>query len=105
LNEPAPCALREAREEAGYAARILAPLRGVFAGGTTDTIFLLMEPVGRKGPTNGETIDTLWAEPDVVRMLIDKTRNEPGRRRDRAVLAAAAKAIKTRRGGVGGRSR
>ncbi|MFO0295896.1 MAG: NUDIX domain-containing protein [Rhodospirillales bacterium] len=96
---PEACALRETREETGYAARILAPLPGVFAGGTTDTIFFLMEPVGTKGPTDGETSDTLWAEPDVARVLIGKTRNEPGRRRDRAVLAAAAKAIKARSGG------
>ena len=34
-----------------------------------------------------------------VTALIDKTRNEPGRRRDHAVLAAAAKAIKARAGG------
>lgn len=44
-EKPEETALREVREETGIDARILAPILGTFAGGTTETAFFLMEPL------------------------------------------------------------
>lgn len=91
------CALRETREETGQAARIVERLPGVFAGGTTDTIYFLMQPVGPQGPTDHETAETMWVEPASAGQFIARTTNATGRRRDQAVLAAAVKALAARR--------
>ena len=88
-EDAATCALRETAEETGHAARILAPVPGGFAGGTSVTAYFLMRADGPPGPHDGETVATRWATPDEAKALIARTKNATGRMRDLAVLQAA----------------
>jgi 8-oxo-dGTP pyrophosphatase MutT (NUDIX family) len=96
-ESPEACALRETREETGYCARILAPIPGAFAGGTTDNRYFLMAVAGEQGPLDAETAATRWATPAEARHLIGETTNTVGRARDLAVLDAAIAALVARR--------
>jgi 8-oxo-dGTP pyrophosphatase MutT (NUDIX family) len=89
---PQETALRETREETGANARILAPIPGEFAGGTTiNRYFLMAAPAGSGGvpKDDKETNATRWVTPAEARTLIEQTTNAAGRKRDLAVLAAA----------------
>lgn len=92
-EDAAACALRETAEETGYAARILAPVPGVFAGGTSVTAYFLMRAEGPAGPHDAETSQTRWAAPDEAPQLIGLTTNAKGRARDLAALRAALRTL------------
>jgi len=83
---PEEAALREVREETGYAARIIARLEGSHVGGTTVTEYFMMEPVGSPTDFDSETASIRWATPDEAEVLIAMTTNKKGRERDLAVL-------------------
>jgi len=94
---PEAVALREAREEYGIPCRVIAPLPGTYAGGTTENVYFLMQSdqTGAE-PTLVEWAKYLyeteavrWASPDEARQLISQTRNLAARQRDLAVLAKA----------------
>ncbi len=89
---PDQTALRETLEETGAAARILAPISGEYAGGTTiNRYFLMLAPIGSGGlpEDDPETVSVRWVTPSEARTLIDRTTNAMGQQRDTAVLGAA----------------
>ena len=89
---PEHAALREVSEETGAQVRIVAPIPGEFAGGTTINRYFLMEAeVGSGGvaPDDPETASIRWVTPGGARDLIQLTTNVQGRERDLKVLAAA----------------
>ena len=91
-ESPRQTALREVREEMGVDARILLPLPGTFAGGTTQTQFFLMQVDERHvdlGYRCDETAALRWASPAEAERLIAQTTNATGRERDLKVLAEA----------------
>ncbi len=88
-ESPSDAALREVREETGYAARITAVVPGVFAGTTTTTVMFLMEPVARVQEPDHETRDVRWFEVDEAILRIGLTNTASGRARDLAILEAA----------------
>jgi 8-oxo-dGTP pyrophosphatase MutT (NUDIX family) len=83
---PEQAALREVREETGYAARIIVKLEGSYVGGTTVTEYFMMEPMGSPTDFDSETASIRWATPDEAEVLIAMTTNKKGRERDLAVL-------------------
>jgi 8-oxo-dGTP pyrophosphatase MutT (NUDIX family) len=85
----ADAALREVREESGYRCEILARLPGMYRGGMGQNVFFLMRPEGAPGDLDGETASTRWVEPAEAEVLIHKTTNTVGRKRDLNVLADA----------------
>lgn len=91
-EKPEQTALREVFEETGVNARILAPLPGEFAGGSTiNRYFLMAAETGSGGvsPDDKETASIRWVTPEQAHELIGLTSNSVGRSRDRAVLVAA----------------
>lgn len=86
---PEQAALREVREETGYACRVTGFIPKLFKGSTTSTAFFLMEPVGGQGKFCDETQHTCWADFIKARELIGLTKIAIGRERDLAVLEAA----------------
>ncbi len=88
-DEPAHTALREVREETGYAARIVGPIPGDFKGQVSITRYYLMRPVGEPGSFDDETEQVRWVEPEQARSLIATTPDLTTRQRDLAVLDAA----------------
>jgi 8-oxo-dGTP pyrophosphatase MutT (NUDIX family) len=93
-ESPDATARREAEEETCVHARILAPIPGEFAGGTTINRFFLMVPDGPITPLSPhapETISVRWVKPDEARTLIEMTQNATGKERDLAVLEAGLK--------------
>lgn len=86
-----PCALREVLEETGYSAEIIAKLPGVYRGGTSQTEFFLMRPVGEPIAFDKETQSIIWVTFEVARERIGETTNSGGRARDLMVLADAEK--------------
>lgn len=89
---PRQTALREVFEETGVDARILTPIAGEFAGGTTVNRYFLMtfdERAVKLDFNCFETAGLRWAWPHEARDLIAQTSNKMGRKRDLAVLDAA----------------
>ena len=89
---PRQTALREVFEETGVDARILTPIAGEFAGGTTINRYFLMTVDERAVKLDfvcDETAGLRWAWPQEARELIAQTSNKLGRKRDLAVLEAA----------------
>jgi 8-oxo-dGTP pyrophosphatase MutT (NUDIX family) len=100
---PESAALREVLEETGVKGRILAPIEGDFAGGTTlNRYFLMAEEHGGTSPEphDQETASLRWAKLEEAQRLIRMTTNSKGRERDLAVLAAAVIAWETWGGGA-----
>ncbi len=92
LEAPRQTALREVLEETGVEARILTPIVGEFAGGTTINRYFLMTVDEREVKLDFSCFETAglrWAWPDDARELIGQTSNTLGRKRDLAVLDAA----------------
>jgi len=86
---PEACALREVLEETGHAARILAPLPGLFPGRTSTTAYFVMESAGAPQPFDAsETQSIRWAWADDAASLIGLSPNPVARERDLAVLRA-----------------
>jgi 8-oxo-dGTP pyrophosphatase MutT (NUDIX family) len=96
---PEQAALREVREETGYAAEILASIPGTFVGGTSVNTFFLMRAVGPQVTFSSETQSTRWVTWEEARALIAETTNAVGRERDLAVLEAARTIFRSRPGG------
>jgi len=95
---PRQTALREVVEETGVDARILTPISGEFAGGTTINRYFLMtvdERAVKLDFSCFETAGLRWAWPNEARELIDQTINKLGRIRDLAVLDAALACLPT----------
>jgi len=93
-ESPIATALREVKEETGVQARVLAPIPGDFAGGTTINRYFLMTQEGTTTPISAddpETSSVCWVYPEEARAFIEKTTNPKGRQRDFAVLEAAIK--------------
>lgn len=90
---PEQTALRETREETGYPTRILVPIPGVFAGGTSDTRYFLATPTGTARPFDQETASVRWVSFSDASALIRLTTNPLGRKRDLTVLAAAEQTL------------
>lgn len=92
LEAPRQTALREVVEETGVDARILTPISGEFAGGTTINRYFLMTVDEREIKLDFSCFETAglrWAWPLEGRELIAQTSNKLGRKRDLAVLDAA----------------
>jgi 8-oxo-dGTP pyrophosphatase MutT (NUDIX family) len=84
---PEQAALREVREETGYAAQIIQKIPGQFDGGTTTNEFFLMAPVGEPGEFDRkETQAVRWVSFEEAEEMIGMTGNEKGRGRDLALL-------------------
>lgn len=99
---PAQAALREVREETGYAARIVGALPEAYAGSTSkSSAFFLMEPLGEPDEPGWETANVRWAAPHVAEQLISMTEVAEGRERDLAVLREAVSARSVARLGKG----
>ena len=93
-ESPEEAALREVREETGYAARVTGRLPGRFEGGTTVTEYFLMSAMGKPGAFDRkETTAVKWASLDEASRLISMTTNLGGRVRDLAVLDAVRAAV------------
>ena len=91
-ESPRQTALREVKEEMGVDARILLPLPGTFAGGTTQTQFFLMQVDERHVDLAyrcDETAGLRWAWPAEADKLLAQSTNATGRERDLKVLAEA----------------
>jgi len=91
-EKPEQTALREVLEETGVHAKILAPIPGEFAGGTTINRYFLMSAEAGSGgvsPDDKETASISWVKPEEAHELIGLTSNNKGRSRDLAVLKAA----------------
>lgn len=91
-ESPRQTALREVKEEMGVDARILLPLPGTFAGGTTQTQFFLMQVDENRVDLAhhcDETAGLRWALPSEAEKLLAQTTNATGRERDLKVLAEA----------------
>jgi 8-oxo-dGTP pyrophosphatase MutT (NUDIX family) len=89
---PQATALREVKEETGVDAKIVGPLPGEFAGGTTiNRYFIMQASVGSGGvaPDDPETASIKWLSVEDAKRHIEKTANPTGRHRDQTVLAAA----------------
>lgn len=89
---PRQTAMREVFEETGVDARILTPIAGEFAGGTTINRYFLITVDERTVKLDfncDETAGLRWAWPQEARELIAQTSNNVGRKRDMAVLEAA----------------
>ena len=90
-STPEETALREVKEETGYAAEIVRKLPGQFEGGTGVTEFFLMRPLGEPGAfDSSETEAITWVSLDDATNHIAKTRNAVGRKRDQSVLEAVS---------------
>lgn len=84
---PAQAALREVKEETGYAAEIIGALPIAFKGSTTKTTaFFVMRPLGDASGRTPETAQTKWATMTEARTLISLTKTKSGRGRDLAVV-------------------
>jgi 8-oxo-dGTP pyrophosphatase MutT (NUDIX family) len=91
-ESPQAAALRETLEESGVQARIVSPIPGDFAGGTTiNRYFHMSAEAGTGGVLDDdpETSSIRWVSPDEARKLIAQTTNAKGRERDLSVLEAA----------------
>ena len=86
---PEQAALREVREETGYAASIVAALPTAFGGTTGKTAFFLMKATGAQATPSWETARTRWVSFDEAPALIAQTTTPTGRSRDLAVLQEA----------------
>ncbi len=92
-------ALREVLEETGLKAKIIAPIPGEYAGGTTSNCYYLMEESQPGAPLQAhddETSCVRWAAYEEAKHLLQETTNPKGRVRDLAVLEAAFKLWKLR---------
>jgi 8-oxo-dGTP pyrophosphatase MutT (NUDIX family) len=90
---PRATALREVREETGYAARIIAPIPGTFAGTVGRSAFWLMDATHPPAPFDGETVRIHWATFDEARSLFELTETPVGRARDHAILTATERVL------------
>ena len=88
-ESPEETALREVLEETGVRARVVAPMPGEFAGGTTMNQYWLMQCEEVVGEPDRETQSIRWVEPDEAERLIKQTTNATGRQRDLDVLRTA----------------
>jgi 8-oxo-dGTP pyrophosphatase MutT (NUDIX family) len=91
-ESPQTAALREAKEETGADATIIAPLPGEFAGGTTiNRYFVMQAAIGSGGikPDDKETASIKWLTVEEAHQHISQTTNPTGKQRDLDVLAAA----------------
>jgi 8-oxo-dGTP pyrophosphatase MutT (NUDIX family) len=91
-EHPRRTALREVEEELGVEARLLLPLPGEFAGGTSSNrYFLMLADVRHSDPAfrSDETAAVRWVWPAEARALLAETTNAAGLERDLAVLEAA----------------
>ena len=88
-ESPEETALREVREETGYACEIVAPLPGEYKSDTCHTRYFLMRPLRAISDPDGETEAIRWALPEEAESLIAFTSTAKGRERDLNVLNAA----------------
>ncbi|MEK9509040.1 NUDIX hydrolase [Gemmatimonadota bacterium Y43] len=102
-ESPSDAALREVREETGWACEAIAEIDGWFVGTTSDTKFFLMAPLEDHGDFHHETASVRWASFEEAAELIAQTTVGGGRERDLAVLAAAAAMLSHPSGRVGAR--
>ena len=98
-EQPVDAALREVWEETGHRAAVVGHVPGAFSGGFTVSVncFYLMhptdEPVDEAAmEANGETWAVRWATRHEAGLLIARSTNAGGRRRDLDTLAAAYEA-------------
>jgi len=94
---PQQAALREVREETGYAARIIGVLPTAYRGtGTATTAFYLMVPEGKPGRfRQDETVQIRWASFAEAVELFKQNESVGARERDRRVLDDAYVAVNT----------
>ncbi len=84
-------------------AEIIAPIPGVFRGGTGSTRYWLMRTASAGASTDGETDGVTWVTQSEATALISRTENARGRARDLAVLGASAVQTRLSSGSSGSR--
>jgi 8-oxo-dGTP pyrophosphatase MutT (NUDIX family) len=98
-EDPVDAAARQVTEETGWVVTRPTRLPGQFRGGTRYSEYHVFAPAGPIGPPDPtRTRAICWAAPDEAARLIGETRNELGRERDLAVLAAAVGLAERHRG-------
>lgn len=88
-EQPEETALREVREETGYLAEVIDLLPGIYNSGLSSNVYFILRPIGDQGTYEWETQSTRWVDFLEAEVLIKETKNEKGRNRDLAVLAAS----------------
>jgi hypothetical protein len=91
---PEQTSLREVREELGIEAKVIQLIPRIFRGGTSKTLFFLMQHVRDVGKPASETAQTCWAsylpnagvDESEASLLIYQTTNPIGRQRDQTIL-------------------
>jgi 8-oxo-dGTP pyrophosphatase MutT (NUDIX family) len=91
---PYETALKEAKEETGHDVEIIGLVPGAYQGGSGTTYYLLGKAKGKPGPTDTETQQIKWFNPDEAKEAIKQTTNDKGRMRDLQVLDAAMAELK-----------
>jgi len=92
-ESPEAAALREVLEETGIEAEIARAIPGQFRGDTSATRLWLMRPLRVAGAPGRETSAIRWVGIDEAAVLIGRTSNLRGRKRDLEILAAAKAAL------------
>lgn len=89
-DTPEIAALREVHAATGYRTEIIRKLPGIFEGGTNDSEYFLMRPLGNPAEIVSQTTEEIvWlAFPQAVE-YIQQTRNQVGRNRDLDILEMA----------------
>lgn len=88
-DTPEQTALREVKEECGYAVEVVGVLPGIYKSGLSSNAYFVMRHLGHQQAFDWETWSTRWVSFDEAERLINETTNPKGRQRDLAVLAAA----------------
>ncbi len=97
---PEQTAYRAVRSGFATNAKAVGVLPGEYMGGTSLSAFFLMLPQLNHGTLNEHTQATCWANFDQARVLIGKTTNTVGRKRDLAVLEATRQWLERNEKGV-----
>lgn len=88
-RSPEETALREVLEETGQECVVIAPIPGEFESDTCVTKYFLMKPTTRIVQHDHETQEVRWVTTDEAFDMIQLTKTEKGRTRDRNALQCA----------------
>jgi len=94
-QSPEHTALREVREETGYACEIIASIPGSFESDTCFTKYFLLRPTGIIHHFDHETQEVRWVSNAEAFKLISLTITEKGRLRDTNALKSAIEVLQS----------